>query len=238
MLNKILKYIHKTLTKFENTKNFKYEEAWKLFKIIATAEAVGWTLLISGVLINSTQLPLHVYALPIFGQIHGIIFICYFIILLAIYPSLNWNRTTLVFGIISGILPYGSLVFEINRIIHNKDNLNNNLIIATVVIKDYHHQLLAQPTKEINWELPKLEINNIKINKSTNFISNKQKIKDALNAKINKIYRLNINVIKINFKITKKEVLVEILCTNLNNCVLTNWNLVFNNYDDFMLKIF
>jgi integral membrane protein len=100
------------LSKLESIKPFTENEAWNLFRIIALSEAVGWTILIAGILINKFGLPGRNIAIPIAGQIHGTIFLMYFGILIAVYSSIGWSRKKFIAAILSGIPPYGTLIFE------------------------------------------------------------------------------------------------------------------------------
>jgi integral membrane protein len=100
------------LHKIEATRPFTEDEAWLLFRIVALSEAVGWTILISGILIEHFNLPGHAYAVPIAGRIHGTIFIGYFGVILAIYSSLRWSRLKFLSAIVAGVPPYGTLLFE------------------------------------------------------------------------------------------------------------------------------
>lgn len=83
-----------------------------LFKIAAFAEAIGWTLLILGILISKYVTPGNNDAVFIAGNIHGTIYLAYFIAPLVLYPSLGWPRGKAVIAILAGIPPYGSLLFE------------------------------------------------------------------------------------------------------------------------------
>jgi integral membrane protein len=100
------------LSKLESIKPFTEREAWGLFRISALAEAVGWTTLITAVLINHYKLPGYKIVIPIAGQIHGTFFIIYFGVLAATYTSLGWSRKKFLVAIIAGIPPYGTLIFE------------------------------------------------------------------------------------------------------------------------------
>jgi integral membrane protein len=102
--------MRKLLQKFEAARPFTEAEAWMLFRLSAFAEAIGWTLLIIGILIerytgNNT-------AVFITGNIHGTIYLAYFVAPLILYPSLGWSRWKALSAIIAGIPPYGSLLFE------------------------------------------------------------------------------------------------------------------------------
>ncbi len=100
------------IEKIERTKLFTENEAWFLFKFVALAEAVGWTLLIIGVLIHKYSLPGHNVSIQIAGQLHGTIFLIYFAIVALVYSSTGWSRKKILFAIAAGVPPYGTLVFE------------------------------------------------------------------------------------------------------------------------------
>lgn len=100
------------LLKFEAMRPFTEAEAWMLFKLAAFAEAIGWTLLIAGILIARYVTPGNNDAVFIAGNIHGTIYLCYFVAPLVLYPSLGWSRWKSVSAVIAGVPPYGSLIFE------------------------------------------------------------------------------------------------------------------------------
>jgi integral membrane protein len=100
------------LSKLESLKPFSEPEAWFLFKSAALAEAVGWTLLIAGVIINHYKWIGYKVAIPIAGRMHGTFFLMYFAILAVTYTSLNWSRKKFIIAIMAGVPPYGTLIFE------------------------------------------------------------------------------------------------------------------------------
>lgn len=103
----------KLLQKYEATRPFTEAEAWMLYRLAAFAEAIGWTLLIAGILISHYVTPGNNDAVLIAGNIHGTIYLCYFVAPLVLYPSLGWSRLRAFAAIIAGIPPYGSLLFEL-----------------------------------------------------------------------------------------------------------------------------
>ena len=98
---------------FEAARPLTDAEAWLLYRIAAFAEAVGWTLLIAGILIQRYLTPGNNTAVLIAGNIHGTIYLCYFVAALGLYPSLGWSRWRGLGAMIAGIPPYGSLLFEL-----------------------------------------------------------------------------------------------------------------------------
>jgi integral membrane protein len=100
------------LQKFERARPFTETEAWLLFRIAAVGEAVGWTLLISGILVGKYLTPGNGTALILAGRTHGMLFIMYIITSLGLYPCLNWSRGKALIAAIFSVPPYGTLVFE------------------------------------------------------------------------------------------------------------------------------
>lgn len=100
------------LNKLEATRPFTEDQAWGLFRVAALSEAIGWTLLITGLLIRHYGWPGRTIAVPIAGQLHGMIFLAYFGIALTVYSSLGWSRRKFLLALVAGVPPYGSLVFE------------------------------------------------------------------------------------------------------------------------------
>jgi integral membrane protein len=91
---------------------FTEPEAWTLFKIAAIAEAVGWTLLIGGIILRDYVLHGNGIPVTIAGRIHGTFFMAYIFATLALAPSLGWSLLrTLVAGLCS-VPPYASLIYE------------------------------------------------------------------------------------------------------------------------------
>lgn len=144
------------LARFEKNRNFTEDEAWKIFKLVAFAEAFGWTCLISSILLSHYNLVNKNVAIPIAGQIHGTIFIAYFLVLFFTYPSLNWKRSTFILGLIAGIAPYGSIIFEI--IVNHyrqKTTIKNK---AYLLIQRNSKIIVVQPSHGLEWQLPNIEV--------------------------------------------------------------------------------
>ena len=100
------------LDKIESAKPFSEHEAWGLFRLAALAEAFGWAVLITGILIRDYGLPGHNISVPIAGRVHGTFFLTYFGVLIAVYSSLGWPRKRFLLAVIAGVPPFGSLIFE------------------------------------------------------------------------------------------------------------------------------
>lgn len=97
---------------YKNFRPFSEAEAWGVFRLAALGEAVGWTLLISGILIGRYLTSGNDIAVQFAGHLHGTLFLIYATAAIVLAPSQSWSlRRTLVAGIAS-VLPYGSLIFE------------------------------------------------------------------------------------------------------------------------------
>lgn len=140
------------LAKFQALRVFTPSEAFRLFILAALAEAIGWAMLLVGMVIHYYGLPGQAISIPIAGQIHGTFFIAYFIVLIAIYPSIQWKRISFLSAIMAGILPFGTLFFELWASRNQKKVIAQDCI--HFLIWDGHKLLAAQPSKGIEWELP------------------------------------------------------------------------------------
>lgn len=102
----------KLVNAYENFRPFSENEAWGVFRLAALAEAVGWTLLISGILIGRYLTPGNDIAVQFAGHLHGTLFLIYATAAIVLAPSQGWSlKRTLVAGLAS-VPPYGSLIFE------------------------------------------------------------------------------------------------------------------------------
>ncbi len=100
------------LAKLEDNPPLSEPKAWALYKVAAISEAIGWTLLIGGIIIRHYGWPGSKIAVPIAGQIHGIVYLVYFAVAITTYTSLRWSRKKFLVAIIAGVPPYGSIIFE------------------------------------------------------------------------------------------------------------------------------
>lgn len=101
------------LAKYFNFKPFSQEEAWAIFRIAAFAEAIGWTILIIGILLTDYVFGGNRTAVILAGRTHGIFFGLYLVAVLVLSPSLNWNWKRIIIAGLMSIPPYGTLIFEI-----------------------------------------------------------------------------------------------------------------------------
>lgn len=101
----------KILKNYKSFTPFTDSEAWLLFKLAAWGEAIGWTLLIIGIIcqkIIHNNIPV-----LITGQFHGLLFLMYITAAIVLAPSMKWSlKRTLAAGLCA-VPPYGSLAFEL-----------------------------------------------------------------------------------------------------------------------------
>jgi integral membrane protein len=98
--------------RFESARPFTESEAWMLFRIAAIGEAVGWALLIAGILIGKYVTPHSSTAVILAGKTHGMLFTLYLVAAAGLYPSLGWSRWRGVFALAFSVPPYGTIAFE------------------------------------------------------------------------------------------------------------------------------
>ena len=83
----------------------------RLFRIVATAEAVTWTLLVVGMVLKyvtkTTELGVRVG-----GMLHGIVFIAYVLTCVALWVDQRWSPRTALTALASAIPPWLTLWFE------------------------------------------------------------------------------------------------------------------------------
>ncbi|HET8991889.1 MAG TPA: DUF3817 domain-containing protein [Candidatus Saccharimonadales bacterium] len=91
---------------------FTDHEAWLIFKLAAYLEAIGWTLLIGGILVSKYLTPHSTIAVQIAGHMHGTLFILYIAAVAVASPSLHWKPVRIILAGLMSVPPYGTLFFE------------------------------------------------------------------------------------------------------------------------------
>lgn len=81
-----------------------------LYKRLAMAEVVTWTLLILG-MIGKYGFELD-WATRVGGGIHGFVFLCYCAATVAVWTDKRWTAGTGLLGLVSAIVPYATVPFE------------------------------------------------------------------------------------------------------------------------------
>ena len=82
-----------------------------LFLLFARAEMVTWALLILGMVLKyvtrTTELGVRV-----FGLLHGVVFLGYVLVCLALWTNHRWRSTILARALLAGVVPFATLWFE------------------------------------------------------------------------------------------------------------------------------
>ncbi|AVZ39339.1 MULTISPECIES: DUF3817 domain-containing protein [unclassified Dietzia] len=81
-----------------------------LYKRLAFAEVITWTLLILG-MIGKYGFGLD-WATTVGGSIHGFVFLCYSVATVAVWTDKRWSAGTGLLGLLSAVVPYATVPFE------------------------------------------------------------------------------------------------------------------------------
>lgn len=82
-----------------------------LFRTLALAEAVSWTILIAGIIVRNTAgLPI---AVTIGGGIHGFVFLSYAAAAILVAKNQRWGAGPAALAVISSIVPYATVPTEV-----------------------------------------------------------------------------------------------------------------------------
>jgi integral membrane protein len=83
----------------------------RLFSTLAIAEAITWTLLITGMILKySAGIDV---AVTIGGAIHGFVFLAYAFTVLLVGVNQRWSFGLIALGVVTAIVPYATIPFEI-----------------------------------------------------------------------------------------------------------------------------
>jgi integral membrane protein len=124
---------------YENFKPFTEIEAWSLFRIAAIAEAVGWALLIAGILLGQYVFVGSRVPVAIAGRIHGTLFLVYIAAVFVLSPSQGWSKKRTIIAGVASVPPYGSLIFE-QWAAHKRSRRNFS---RTLILSVYYHLSFA-----------------------------------------------------------------------------------------------
>ena len=86
--------------------------AARWFRVIATFEAISWTALLVAMFLKWIVKAPHEGGVPVVGMIHGVGFVIYLISTVWASVRLRWTRRTTLVGLVAGIPPFGTIVFE------------------------------------------------------------------------------------------------------------------------------
>lgn len=83
----------------------------RLFRSLAIAEAITWTLLITGLILRATA-GLD-WAVVVGGSIHGFVFLAYAATVLLVGVNQRWSIGLMALGVVTAIVPYATVPFEL-----------------------------------------------------------------------------------------------------------------------------
>ena len=126
--------MNKALKLYMSFRPFSDHEAWGIFKIAAIGEAIGWTMLISGILISKYITPGNNVAVEIAGHLHGTLFLIYIVIVITVAPSLRWSPIKALIAGLMSIPPYGTLMLELWES-HNRKQLKRKALVTMYYTK-------------------------------------------------------------------------------------------------------
>ena len=82
-----------------------------LFRRVAVAEAFTWAGLLSGMFLKYVTRTTEV-GVQVFGMLHGVVFIGYVLVTLAVAVDQQWSRGRTLLGLASAVPPFLTLWFE------------------------------------------------------------------------------------------------------------------------------
>jgi integral membrane protein len=82
-----------------------------LFRVVAVAEAVTWTLLIAGLVLRATTG--WALGVTIGGGIHGFVFLAYAGIALLVGIDRRWSPALVVLAVVAAIVPYATIPVDL-----------------------------------------------------------------------------------------------------------------------------
>ncbi|MEU6644274.1 DUF3817 domain-containing protein [Saccharomonospora sp. NPDC046836] len=82
-----------------------------LFRVVAVAEAFSWAGLLVGMFLKYV-VELGEGGVPVFGMVHGVMFVLYLAVTLAVFRPLGWRPGTLFVALLASIPPLFTWVFE------------------------------------------------------------------------------------------------------------------------------
>ncbi|MCL6423738.1 DUF3817 domain-containing protein [Brachybacterium sp. JHP9] len=83
----------------------------RLYRALALAEAVTWTLLIAGMLAKYV-LHLGELGVRIGGSVHGFVFLAYCAVTVLVGIDRRWGAGRILLGLVSAVVPYATIPFE------------------------------------------------------------------------------------------------------------------------------
>ncbi|MBA0125057.1 DUF3817 domain-containing protein [Haloechinothrix sp. YIM 98757] len=89
-----------------------FGKAAAVFRLVAVAEALSWVGLLVAMFAKYV-VGLGEGGVPVAGMVHGIMFIAYIVVTLAVFRALDWNARTLLLAVAAGVPPLFTWWFEV-----------------------------------------------------------------------------------------------------------------------------
>ncbi|WP_020670993.1 DUF3817 domain-containing protein [Amycolatopsis nigrescens] len=82
-----------------------------LFRVAAVAEAFSWAGLLIGMFFKYV-LSQGDGGVPVLGMVHGVVFVVYLLVTLAVFKPLGWRGRTVLMALLSSVPPLFTWLFE------------------------------------------------------------------------------------------------------------------------------
>jgi len=82
-----------------------------LFRVTAVAEAFSWAGLLAGMFFKYV-VEAGEGGVPVLGMVHGVVFVAYLLVTLAVARTLGWRPRTIVIALLASIPPFATWAFE------------------------------------------------------------------------------------------------------------------------------
>lgn len=97
-----------------------FRTPYSLFRTLAIAETITWTLLILGMIAKyAAGLD---WALTVAGSIHGFVFLTYAVTVVLVGVNQRWSFAAIALGVVTAIVPYATVPFEV--VMHRRGRLD------------------------------------------------------------------------------------------------------------------
>ena len=83
-----------------------------LYRVLAVAEAITWTLLIAGMLLKYAA-GVGDWPVVVAGSVHGFVFISYAITAALVGVNQRWRLPVIVLAVVTAIVPYATIPFDL-----------------------------------------------------------------------------------------------------------------------------
>ena len=83
-----------------------------LYRVLAVAEAITWTLLIAGMLLKYAA-GVGDWPVVVAGSVHGFVFISYAITAALVGVNQRWRFPVIVLAVVTAIVPYATIPFDL-----------------------------------------------------------------------------------------------------------------------------